>query len=857
MRLLHNIVNEFYLYHQKLNKGLNQGRLLAIIVYKNIFPKDFSLLSNNEGVLYSTIHSKQTYIKLEIDRLGEKLQVLKEEIRGLENLKIKDVKELRLLYLPFFMIDLPGFISFQIAGADIPPEQMVSDTNFEILISGKAKYRYQSSYHQQYIGEIVTLLSSIEKKVDVNNTYKERKKKLDDWNGNRVETLKNEIQKLEQDKTHARNLKIQELLEKHHLEIKITEPKQKSLVTVLLRDGYINEDYLDYVTLFYEGSITKGDHLFLINVKSQIPTEFSHKLQKISKLIPKINELEFDKEYVLNYNLMDEVLNNLDHLDIRNKLFVKLKDESEASIKFIDGFLDSGNDIASFITHLVKGWSNLWTFLETKSNFPEERKEIYFKSVIAYAEVIDIKRLYENNYFKSYLLQKKDFLNVIPQVEKLKSVIRTLDIKFTELDINDVPTKELIEYLYAGNFYALNIGMIKLIMVASDKLNEPGFNTKNYSAISNSGLNKLEEYVHQNINEYVHNVYLKLSDNNQEDLENLIGILNNKDLKVENKLSIIEQVETKVDDLSLIKDLEIHKHLLEVSKCLPIWENIYHYYERNENEVSESIVIFLEKSNNGLELSKTKINTDISGESKYSDFILNLITNSKFSEIAYENILKSVPYSLSSLDLSSLSKNKASLLLNHSILTFHTENYESLKQVFPGLHIQFLENNKSKFLMAISDYEIDNNDLLLILKSTNFALSEKNQIVEKVSEDLIALNLNSIKILGELILASNSYRVTDSILNLILQNSSLSVEQRVRVHNWKYTQIALEEYNAFLNALGEPYSEIAILGKRPLLKNNEYNLKLVDVLNSRNYISKYDIEDKGIRISTFRKANES
>ena len=234
-----------------------------------------------------------------------------------------------------------------------------------------------------------------------------------------------------------------------------------------------------------------------------------------------------------------------------------------------------------------------------------------------------------------------------------------------------------------------------------------------------------------------------------------------------------------------------------------------------------------------------------------------MISNNKFSEQAYENIIKAVPYSFLDLDVSSLSRDKILILLKYSIFYFTPENYNNLKTSFPELHIQLIEKNKLKFLTATSSYDIDSNDLLQILKSKIFSLSEKNQIFEKISEELIISNSDSIKKIGELILENNSFRVSTSILKLILQNNSLSIEQRVRVHNWKYTQLELVYYGPFLNSLGDPYSEISVLGKRPLLKNNEYNLKLVDVLDSKNYISKYDIEDKGIRISTFRKAIEA
>ena len=44
--------------------------------------------------------------------------------------------------------------------------------------------------------------------------------------------------------------------------------------------------------------------------------------------------------------------------------------------------------------------------------------------------------------------------------------------------------------------------------------------------------------------------------------------------------------------------------------------------------------------------------------------------------------------------------------------------------------------------------------------------------------------------------------------------------------------------------------------KRPLLKDTEYNRKMAEILDSKGYISKYEYEDKGVRISTFKKAIE-
>ncbi|MDP4282799.1 MAG: hypothetical protein Q8891_00100 [Bacteroidota bacterium] len=850
MRLLNNISNEFYLYRQKLNKGLSQDNLLAMIVYKNIFPSDFTLLSNSKGELFKSINNKNNYILENISKTNEKINGVKEEIKNLENIIIKDIKELRFLYLLSYIPHLPGFVSFSINYGAKTIDDMANDENFEYIINNKATYNFFQSYSQQNKALPIQFIK-VEKQLDRNRSYVERKQEIEDLQNNKIDLLKNELKDLEKEKSHIRNLRVRELIDKQIELIQIEDSKQKNLVNILLRNGFIDEDYLDYISIFYEGSITKDDHQFLINVKSQIATDYNFKLNKIDKLIQKINPFEFEKEYALNYSLLDYVLNQPKNVNTRDKIFKKLKDESESSMRFIDGFIDIGENIELFIVNLIENWPQVWQFLENKSNFTEERKDDYFNLIIEFAKVDDLVKLYENPFFKKRLLQQRDFLNIIPNRPRLKQIVESLKIKFVDLDINQTP-KELVDFIYEKNWYEINISMLRFLLQLKDKFNEIDFGTRNYFAIKNSGCDNLEDYINSDINTYVDNVYLRIDANVNENEESLIELLNNEGLTVENKSKIIAQIQTVVSVLSTIDELEIKKLLVQKSKIAATWENVFNYYQNVENEFDPVIIAFLEKDGVALELSKKKIEKDVEGEKKYIGFITKLLTNDDIRNEIYQLLLKSIPYRFSNLDFSQLSEEKVRLLLNN-ILVFNLTNYKLLKDTFTDLHIIFLEIHKGDFIKNISDYELDGKDISLILFSNELSGPEKNKIIENADESLFSTDLNSLRGIGELILKDNSFRVSDSVLNLVIVNSALSIEQRIRIFYWKQNQVSMEYIDDFLKALGEPYSDITIKGKRPLFPNLEYNRKLIEVLNSRNYISKFDFEKKGIRISTFRK----
>lgn len=94
MRVLTNVVNEFDLYRNLLDKKLNKEKLLAMILYKNLYPTDFSLLHQNKGVVYEAFMSAETLRdeileddRTQIDKVDSNLQAINEEcLRNLNEL---------------------------------------------------------------------------------------------------------------------------------------------------------------------------------------------------------------------------------------------------------------------------------------------------------------------------------------------------------------------------------------------------------------------------------------------------------------------------------------------------------------------------------------------------------------------------------------------------------------------------------------------------------------------------------------------------------------------------------------------------------------------------------------------------
>ncbi|EAP1486350.1 hypothetical protein D6F32_10070, partial [Salmonella enterica] len=81
MRILKNIYNEFQVYYNKLNTTeLDCNKMLAIITYKNIFPRDFSELQLNKGMVFTIFSKKDNLIIEEIKKIEKDISDWKMEI---------------------------------------------------------------------------------------------------------------------------------------------------------------------------------------------------------------------------------------------------------------------------------------------------------------------------------------------------------------------------------------------------------------------------------------------------------------------------------------------------------------------------------------------------------------------------------------------------------------------------------------------------------------------------------------------------------------------------------------------------------------------------------------------------------
>lgn len=856
MRLLYNIMNEYHLYHNLLTDELDQNKLLAMIIYKNIYPEDFVELSNEKGNLFKLLNNRKEYVAKTVEEFNRKIAEFKKEIKIIEAHTIKDVIDLRLIYLAAYVDNAPGFASFIVDGVEKTNVEIAQDEDFfDLVISNKIKYNYyttQNSWYYKTVTQTVVKFGDIENMLDPDQDFERRQSLITDNNNDKAEEYKHEIQTLEKAKSWARHAKVKTLL----TDKKITIPdgdRQHQLFGILLRNGYIDEDYLDYISLFYEGSITKEDRSYLLGVKNQSGPDYDFKLTKIENLIDKMRAVDFQESYSLNYHLLDFLLENSEYDVQLNAVINQINATNNYGSVFMEGFLLNGRNIERFIYNLVAKWKEIWHFVNKDSDFTRERKKEYLKLILLHTEIEDLKKITPYSDFCLSIATTSDFLTLLADDKRTKEVIAALNIKFVDLDLS-AGTREMVDFIYEGNHYQIRQQIVEKMIGHAGKFNRRCFESTNYTSIKDSESPKLMSYIVANIDNYIQNLYLKIETNVQEPEERLRELLNDERIGITNRIKIIQQVNTEIDEISGIVGADIRKALLAESKVEATWENVINAFEYDGNDVWTEVVSFMNRTENATILSEENIEPDelTANIETIRSFCLALIQEPNIDNGNHEKLLGSVSEIFELSEIGDLALKKMALAVNSYLIFNNAENFAKLKVDYPNLQRKLLDAVPEAFLENIASYELDSEDLRHIIDSEGFTTEQKNTIFETVDASLITDSRNVLTAIVKLKFKDSTLKVSKSIREAIFK-TVISVDDRVKFFNMHYQFYTKTETREIFASFPYPYSDIGVIYKSPVLPFGKENEYLSNNLVSKGFIANTKPDKKGYRIINFKK----
>lgn len=850
MRLLINIFHEFVIYRHILKPDIlrgNEAELFSMITYKNIDPEDFNKLNNKKGKLYGLINNKKLYINKLTGKINDEITSKNVEINNIRGENNTDIKELRRIYIYQILTKFPT--STPIYVNEIKINNLLGDEEFGNLIENESiSYRWS---HQNYGNPRDNTLnfkfSEIENEVNPNFTYYERVELIESKHNNKIEILQKEIEKLKKQITEIENWDLKQIFREIDINQYLNNFSNNGLLRNLVLEGYINENYNDYISLFHEVSLTKDDKRFERSIKSGVNEIFDYKLTHVENLVNNHLDLKyFERETILNFDLLDYLGDNYSkYSDKYDSIIRLLSNEKEKSIQFINEYIkNEDRPIEIFIKKLVKNWNGFIDYVFLKENYDRDTENKYLELIIRFSEVETIINNQNTATLKNVIDNTPYFLSLIKNTDdsnyfrKVSQLLKKLNIKFEKLDNPTEETEKMFDYVYNNNHYEINEENIFLMMREyGNDTPDRQLKLSNYSIILSLSFEPLKNYVHSEIDTYVNNVFLKISENISETEESLILLLNNKDLKENLKIKVIQRTETKISDLNKIKELEVKTQLLINNKVTPKWDNVIDYYTVSENTINENLIVFLEFEDVNTELSKVKLLKE------NKDFEGSLLVCNDISDETYKKIIDSINFRYNQLDFENLTEEKV-ICLVEKILTTTKSNYDILRVDFPNNHITLIEKDFNKFFEKFEDFETDEDDILMILQSKDISIDNRFKYIAKLSEHTIIGNKAVAKKVGEIIISKSSKIEFDfnTIKGIVI--SLDSNENKVKLVNLYFNELTNQNIISIVKTIGHYYSELFEKQHKPLFNDNVYNRELLIKLKSKKLINSFDVDKK-------------
>ena len=828
MRLLNSVINEFNIYSQQINVKYDVKKLFSIILYKNLFPEDFSKLQNNDGILYEILNNKEENLQNILSDLQNECDLLQEEIEKLNNEhNIKTIEDFKRIVWTHILQRHSGYSSFYINNK---PYNSVGEFLRDTTINTAEKLKNISVRVNGYSEQNITnIIPNIEEKIG--HTKNELEEIINQKN-EELNMLSNKMLKI-------KNKKISEIINEYGIKNYYALPDNMTILTYLLKNGYIDESYREYINYFYPTTLKIEDKNFVLNVNNQTVTNYDYRLHNVENIIEYFADEDFSKHEILNFDLLDYMLKNASKYDLKLKnLFMQLKD-NDYGIDFIKEYIVTKKISQSFIKYFVKYCSEMLDKLD--QHLSNIYKEKLLNRILIYADLNDIEKyLGSNQNFIDGVNKSKYFCGIFKndKIDKARKILDILSIKFVNIDSKEINSR-LFDAIYKQNCYIINKKNIELIL--NKKLNEKvdTIQTQNYTIISK--YKELHQYINSNINIYINDIFFQYENNTMEDLKSINELLSNEMIDIETKRKIIEKEQT-LNDIELINDKKFSYEdsddevtlwglYLEENKVIPNFSNIIKYY--NKYNLDDKLVSFININSEFLE---SNIILDINS---YDAFIENVIENDKINEKSFECILNAISsnYQFNEFDFSIVNKERSSKILSSSKIDIkvNENNYNNLKNNYNDLLIKFVENNIKEFYIIMDNLDYDDALISDIISSSKIERTIKIDILCKCKEEIQFNNISQKQNIIDFILRGRKcININYNIFKQLFDNT-LDSTKLINLLMSQSSILNNEQISECLLNLRRPYSDIPKQGKIPKLEINSLNTKLKEFLEERQF----------------------
>lgn len=867
MRLINNICNEYLTYKETLSKlPLEREKIFSMVVYKNIFPKDFSLLQRNQGYLYELLNSKEITLKNRREELYSKIKELEKKIEKAEEEQLNDEVELY-----GTILKIPSGRKIIKVNGKFEKDFSTRYDYIKELIAGDSEICSFGSFHNAEYNQYKQN-EDIDSLFPSRNTPEFQERLKNTKNKKIIEKLKKEVKKINDELGELDSYRLSDVYQyatdiddfKSDFTEEIRKNPQSSIISFLIRNAYIDESYQDYLNHFYENTITVEEKEYLRNVVSGRDGNYDISLTNTNEIVNRLAIKDYRYSYVLNYNLFDYLLNSKKEND--NECLAQIF-KQENVLDFLINFYNTLDRATSgqgviYKKETIKLFFKKWLehnvslfneYLEIKNGgYAAPNKNSLILSLMNLVDLSDIPEK-TKVLISGYINDNQELLspNMSYEIQQFTKNLSNIEIKVREyaqriyeslLDEKKLTDyKEIMNYIYQNNLYSISENNLKFFIKwnLGKRYTNYEYTHKNFELINkNIELKSLLDYCldsEDNLLQYA-NVYIKISNGEMDDDSSYIENLLKHDIlfKVEDhedggitpaasilnsipKFSIKYTVE-KFQGLS--NDIKLIEYLVRLQKGQVNSEIVCSYFS-SFKEIDDQLVDFINHDPNFVLNREIFVQLD---EEVQEDFFVQIVSEDNLNLTIYKSMLASMQLQYENFDVTGLSDDRLEVLIDLNVIKFNANDLKFIREKYPSMKNYSISRNIEKYFEIEEDVH-DETELNDLLQYEEIDDSYKLQIIDILDHVSLKNKQFSLKLVAHIL---DSKFDTGDLSYIISPNYYDNADESIKI---KIRQLAKENWDDLIRLDSEEISiqlcrellamdDIETLERKSLLKDN-------------------------------------
>lgn len=894
MRLTYNICNEFVLYKHNLfsqkendnNKlNLSSDKIFAIIVYKNIFPKDFSLLQKDSGFVHQLFSRIDDLKRSSLDKKSAEIEKIEEKIISSEQEFSRNKLELYSTYLK-----VPeGRVAIRVNGKTESQFPHRLDFIREILSEDAKITSIVPDYYNRENSREETI-NSIFAIDDIN--FQERMNAIE--NRDRLKELNSRLEKLHEEYESVKSEKLSVLINRNFFDTVMVEypylkRDKNSLIMYLLRNGYIDESYPDYITYFYPNSLKKQDKEFLNAAQGEIELGWDYQLVEIAEVNDRLNDSDFTRSYALNFDLFEYLLHKNDKKRLESYL-------SERNVEFVNRFLQqSSRHLAAKITVLLYlidlNQRTLRLLLTADDILKKEKMQtlVLLLSFVNFASSNWQEELQENlldlmNDNWTAIQEITDNFNDPINRTQIQDNLKFMEVKIKDFNFED-KHKEISDFVYDNNLYDVNVKNVRSLSFYLDgNFKEDSLIKQPITTVRK--FDKLFSYIEKNIDRFVTEFILYMSDNLCDKWLDMYYLLNHNEVTSDNRIEYLKRVQNNILDFEQLDDVIIKDAAIAFNKARFSTKNILDYF-CEYHSWNDRLIEFV---NHGERLEFSQSEFKGFSDKLQEEFFEETVKCNQLDNDKYREIISKLGWHYTEFELENIADEKMSILIGTrcisekfsvDTLNFLRDNYQNhvIEYLIEYIDGYLLESGgdteiyHEREMISLLDEVLTDEDKFKVIDKfpSSISLSDKNYstavidyiLQNKFDEEDLQFFISNYKILS--MSTKSIFRkifadyisefleeidsVDKSLLYEVIEDTAIDIEHRRLVLANYIDDFSYPELLTLLNSvrLTEIITSLTD-NKKPKVEITGYNELILEYLKTNKKIASYHQEGDSYRI---------